>query len=118
MITKSAVSKRVAQLEAELGVQLIVRTTRKLVLTAAGERVYASAARIADNFEAAKEAAIQDSEAVTGHLRVTAPAALGRLYLMPVIAEFKRIHPGISFDVVTSDPYVDLVRDRVDIALA
>lgn len=61
VITKSAVSKQVAQLEAELGVQLIVRTTRKLVLTEAGERVYASASRIAGDVDAVQDAATQDS---------------------------------------------------------
>jgi DNA-binding transcriptional LysR family regulator len=98
-------------------VQLIVRTTRKLVLTEAGQRVYESAARIAGDVEAAKESATQDSTHVAGLLRVTAPGALGSNYLVPVIAEFMQRHPQVSFDLVMSDSYVDLVADRIDLAL-
>src|SRR6187399_2491576 len=92
-ITRSAVSKQVAQLEAELGVQLVVRTTRKVVLTEAGERVYEASARLAGDVEAAREAAMAQSSRISGSLRVTAPAALGREYLVPVIAEFMALHP-------------------------
>jgi DNA-binding transcriptional LysR family regulator len=116
-ITKSAVSKQVAQLESDLGVQLIVRTTRKLALTEAGERVYASCARIAGDVDAAREAAHEESALVAGQLRVTAPAALGRNYLMPIVAEFMQLHPGVAIEFVLGDAYVDLIGERIDIAL-
>jgi DNA-binding transcriptional LysR family regulator len=116
-ITKSAVSKHVAQLEAELGVQLIVRTTRKLVLTDVGERVYAASARIPHDIEAAREAAHAQSSAVSGKLRVTAPTALGRHYLMPLIVDFMALHPEVSIDLLLGDAFVDLVEQRIDIAL-
>ena len=116
-VTKSAVSKQVAQLESDLSVQLIVRTTRKLVLTEAGERVYTSCARIAGDVEAAQEAAVAESSLIAGQLRVTAPAALGRNYLVALVSEFMQRHPALSFDLVLSDAYVDLVRDRVDVAV-
>jgi DNA-binding transcriptional LysR family regulator len=116
-ITKSAVSKQIAQLEAELSVQLIVRTTRKLVLTEAGERVYASSARIAGDVEQAREAARVESSVIAGQLRLTAPTALGRNYLVPVIAEFMARHPEVGFELVLSDAYIDLVQARVDLAL-
>jgi DNA-binding transcriptional LysR family regulator len=116
-ITKSAVSKQVAQLEKDLGVQLIVRTTRKLALTEAGERVYASCARIAGDVEAAREAAHAESTLVAGSLRVTAPAALGRNYLMPVAMEFMAEHPRVSVELVLGDAFVDLIAERIDVAL-
>ena len=116
-VTKSAVSKQVAQLEAELSVQLIVRTTRKLVLTDAGERVYAASTRIAGDLEMVKEVAKQSSAEIEGLIRVTAPTALGRNYLLPVAAEFMRMHPRVTIDLVFSDAYVDLVAERVDMAL-
>ena len=116
-VTKSAVSKHVAQLESEFGAQLIVRTTRKLVLTDIGERVYASCARIAQDVEAAREAAHAQSSLVSGRLRVTAPTALGRQYLMPVVVEFMALHPELSVDLILGDHFVDLVEQRVDIAL-
>jgi DNA-binding transcriptional LysR family regulator len=116
-ITKSAVSKHVAQLEQDLGVQLIVRTTRKLVLTEAGERVYTSCARIAGDVEAAREAAHAESGLVAGALRVTAPTALGRNYLMPVVTEFMAKYPEVSVELVLGDTIIDLVADRIDVAL-
>ena len=116
-VTKSAVSKQIAQLETELGVQLLVRTTRKLVLTEVGERVYASCARIPGDVEAAREAAQAHSSLVAGPLRVTAPAELGRTYLMPILADFLARHEGASVELLLSDTFVDLVDDRIDVAL-
>jgi len=116
-ITRSAVSKHVMQLEAQLGVQLIVRTTRKLALTDAGERVYVSCARIAEDVEAAREAAHGQGQLVAGKLRVTAPAALGSHHLIPVVGEFMKLHPTLELDLIFDDAYVDLLDERIDIAL-
>jgi len=116
-ITKSAVSKHVAQLESQLGVQLIVRTTRKLVLTEAGERVYASSAQMAGEAQAAQEAAHQHSTRIAGTLRLTAPSALARIYLMPVVRDFLALHPQVSIEMVVGDSFVDLAAERIDVAL-
>jgi DNA-binding transcriptional LysR family regulator len=116
-ITKSAVSKHVAQLEQQLGVQLIVRTTRRLVLTEAGERVQASTERMASDVEAAQDAALAHSSRIAGTLRVTAPAALGRNYLMPVVQAFIERHPDVRFELLIGDDYVDLMAERIDVAL-
>jgi DNA-binding transcriptional LysR family regulator len=116
-ITKSAVSKHVAQLEADLGVQLIVRTTRKLSLTDAGTRVFALCSRVASDIEAARDAALDARSAIAGKLRITAPAALGRNYLMPVVSDFLAQYPEVSIEAVLSDEYVDLLGERIDIAL-
>lgn len=116
-ITKSAVSKHVAQLEQQLGVQLIVRSTRKLVLTEAGERVYLSSAQMAGEAQAAQEAAHEHSSKVAGTLRITAPAALARIYLMPLIRDFVARHPNIAIELVVGDAFVDLVAERIDVAL-
>lgn len=116
-ITKSAVSKHVAQLEADLGVQLIVRTTRRLSLTDAGARVFALCARVASDIEAARDAALDARSTIAGLLRITAPAALGRNYLMPLIPEFLAKHPDVAIEAVLSDAYVDLLGERIDMAL-
>jgi DNA-binding transcriptional LysR family regulator len=116
-ITKSAVSKHVAQLEQQLGVQLIVRSTRKLALTEAGDRVYASSAQMAGEAQAAHEAAHQHSSKIAGTLRITAPAALARIYLMPLIHDFVARYPDISIELVVGDAFVDLVAERIDVAL-
>ena len=116
-ITKSAVSKHVAQLEAELGVQLMVRTTRKLVLTEAGERVYEHCARLAGDLEAAHDAAQTAGSRIAGRLRITAPSALGSTYVVPVVTEFMSLQPELHVDLLFDDAYVDLLAERIDIAL-
>lgn len=116
-ITKSAVSKHVAQLEQDLGVQLIVRTTRKLSLTDAGARVFSLSARVASDLEAARDAALDARTNIAGKIRITAPTALGRNYLMPLIAEFLELHPEVSIEAVLGDEYVDLLEERIDMAL-
>ena len=116
-ITRSAVSKHIAGLEAELGVQLLVRTTRKLSLTDVGERVYESCARIAQDVESAREAALTHSTQVAGHLRIAASLALGRDYVVPLISEFLQLHPHTTAELLLSDAFADLVEDRIDVAL-
>jgi DNA-binding transcriptional LysR family regulator len=116
-ITKSAVSKHVAQLEAQLGVQLIVRTTRRLVLTEAGQRVQASTERMASDVEAAQDAALAHSSRIAGSLRIAAPSALGRNYLMPVVRDFMLLHPEVAIELLIGDSFVDLMAERVDLAL-
>lgn len=116
-ITKSAVSKHIAQLEEQLAVQLIVRTTRKLVLTEAGERVYAASAQMAGEAQAAQEAAHAHSSRIAGVLRLTAPSALARNYLMPLVRDFTQLHPDVTIEMVVGDSFVDLVAERVDVAL-
>jgi DNA-binding transcriptional LysR family regulator len=115
-ITRSAVSKHVQQLEAQLGVQLIVRTTRKLALTDAGERVHAAAARLAEDLDAARDAAHDRKGSVAGKLRITAPNGLAA-YLLPIVGKFVERHPEVSFELVFDDAYVDLIDARIDLAL-
>jgi DNA-binding transcriptional LysR family regulator len=115
-ITKSAVSKLVASTEASLGAQLLVRTTRKLTLTEAGEAVYAACTHLEQDLEAIRQAAALHGSLV-GHLRVTAPAVLGRERLVPLAAQFLERHPQVSMDLLLSDDFVDLMEQHVDVAL-
>jgi len=116
-LTRSGVSKHIAGLEAELGVQLLVRTTRKLALTEVGERVYASCARIAEDVESAREAALTHKTQVAGHLRIAAPMALGREYVLPLALAFLGKHGGATLELLLADAFADLVEDRIDVAL-
>ena len=116
-ITRSAISKHIAGLEAELGVQLLVRTTRKLSLTDVGERVYESCARIAEDVESAREAALTHSSQVAGHLRIAAPLALGRDYVVPLVSEFLALHPHTTAELFLSDSFADVVEERIDVAV-
>jgi DNA-binding transcriptional LysR family regulator len=116
-VTKSAVSKQVAQLEAQLGVQLLSRTTRKLSLTDVGERVYTTSKELLQTLEAAREAAHHHGATMLGHLRVTAPAALGRSFVVPLATAFLTQHPQLSMEIVLGDAFVDLVMERIDVAV-
>lgn len=116
-MTRSAVSKHVAQLEAQLGVQLLSRTTRKLSLTEVGQRVYDASSGVREGAELAREAAHTHQGRVEGTLRVTAPVGLGRTYLIPLADELMRLHPRLEIALLLSDQYVDLVEERIDVAL-
>ncbi|MDB4975111.1 MAG: transcriptional regulator [Myxococcaceae bacterium] len=116
-MTRSAVSKHVAQLEAQLGVQLLSRTTRKLSLTEVGERVYAASKSVRESAELAREAAHTHQGVVEGTVRVTAPVGLGRTYLVPLARELMALHPRLEISLILSDSYMDLVEQRIDVAL-
>lgn len=116
-MTRSAVSKHVAQLEAQLGVQLLARTTRKLSLTEVGEGVYAAAVAMRESVERAHDAAHSHQGVVAGTLRVTAPVGLGRAYLVPLARELLSQHPRLELALVLSDGYLDLLDERIDVAL-
>ncbi|HVU02335.1 MAG TPA: LysR family transcriptional regulator [Polyangiaceae bacterium] len=116
-VTKSAVSKLVRGLEAELSVQLLVRTTRRLALTEVGERVYESCARLVQDLEGAEQAVATHRSVVIGHLRITAPVVVGRDYVLPLLAEFLSLHPQVTAELDLSDGYVDLLERRMDLAV-
>jgi DNA-binding transcriptional LysR family regulator len=116
-MTRSAVSKHVAQLEGQLGVQLLSRTTRKLSLTEVGERVYSASKSLRESAEQAREAAQTHQGSVEGTLRVTAPVGLARTYLVPLARELMAAHPRLEISLILSDSYVDLVEERIDVAL-
>jgi DNA-binding transcriptional LysR family regulator len=116
-MTRSAVSKHIARLEQQLGAQLLTRTTRKLALTEAGERVRPLAAQMARSVELSREAAQCQAGGMVGHLRIAAPSELGRSYLTALLTRFLTQHPQLSVELVLGDAYVDLVAERIDVAL-
>jgi DNA-binding transcriptional LysR family regulator len=116
-ISRSAASKHVSRLEQALGARLLNRTTRKLSLTEPGHAAYAHCARIAAEVEASELSVQRFVSRPKGLLRVSAPAAFGRLHLVPILPEYLRRHPDVSIDLVLSDRLVDLVEERFDIAI-
>ncbi|WP_165314032.1 LysR family transcriptional regulator [Vibrio ziniensis] len=116
-VTKSAISKRVTQLEDDLGIRLLNRTTRKLSLTEAGKRYY-------DHASQALALAQQGMDAVTelqgepqGKLKITAPMSFGVLYIAPIIAEFLAQYPKVTIDLQLEDQMVDLIEGEFDLAI-
>src|SRR5262245_1268443 len=107
-LSKSIVSRRLAQLEHALGAQLLSRTTRGSALTEAGATFREHALRVVAELDAAQEVLSPAGE-VRGVLRVAAPLTFGISKLAPVLAEFARRHPLLNLDTCYSDRFVDIV---------
>ncbi len=115
-MTPSAVSKLVQRLEERLGVRLINRSTRQLQLTSEGCAFHERAARIlADIDDAERQAAAGDVPA--GRVRINASASFSTHVLMPLLPELLSAYPDLSVDIIQTDAVVDLMAERVDIAI-
>lgn len=115
-VSKSIVSRRLIQLEAELGVQLLARTTRGAALTEAGITFRDHAARIGAEIEAARETILPDGD-LRGRLRVTVPLTFGPVHFAPVLAQMARLHPRLHLHADYSDRFVNLIAEGFDCAI-
>lgn len=113
----SIVSKRIAALERRLGVRLIERTTRQLRLTDAGRQLAEKLGAAADLILDAERQASLGAVVLRGNLRVALPAAMGRLWLAPLLPSFMQRYPELHVEVNYSESYVDLVAEGYDVAL-
>lgn len=111
------VSRKISELEAHIRTQLVVRTSRKLVLTEAGLAYVAASRRILDEIEDAERAASGEYRAPRGHLVITAPVVFGRMHVEPVVLDFLKAYPDINARLVLADHVVNLVDDQVDVAI-
>ncbi|WGF86829.1 LysR family transcriptional regulator [Marinivivus vitaminiproducens] len=116
-VTKSAVSRRVAELEDHLGARLLNRTTRRLALTDTGAAFYERAVRILADLDEAEQAASSQHTELRGRLRVAAPVSFGARYLGPALADFLIEHPRLQVDLDLNDRFVDLVEEGHDVAI-
>ena len=116
-IPLATLSRRVADLEAELGARLLHRTTRKLSLTDQGQTYYAASARILDDVRDAAASVIGEYREPKGDLTVTAPVGFGRLHLQPVALEFLAAYPEINLRLTLVDRVVNLIEEHVDAAV-
>lgn len=116
-VATSAVSRRIKDLEARLGTQLLQRTTRQMRLTPSGERFHARANEILQALQEAEAEAGDQSRALDGPLRVAVPLSFGQTHLSPIMVDFCREHPGLKLDVDLSDRVVDLVAEGHDLAI-
>jgi DNA-binding transcriptional LysR family regulator len=116
-LSKAAVSRHVADLEAHLGVRLLHRTTRRLSLTQDGQRFHERAGELVAALEELEaETASRGAEA-TGLLRINAPLTFGILHLAPLWPRFIAAHPKVSLDITLNDRLVDLVDEGYDLAI-
>ncbi|MBK7889272.1 MAG: LysR family transcriptional regulator [Bdellovibrionales bacterium] len=114
---KSRVSRTIAALEAEVGVPLIYRTTRKFQLTEAGRRFLERCREPFDNLTSAIGKASHEHERIAGLIRVTAPDDIGTEVLPRLCERFLNDHPDIRFELVVTNQFVDLVQESVDVAI-
>jgi DNA-binding transcriptional LysR family regulator len=112
-LPKSIVSRRLARLEEDLGVQLLARTTRGAALTEAGVTFRDHAARACAEIDTAKETMLPAGE-LRGRLRIAAPLTFGATHLAPVLAEMARRHPRLHIHTSYSDRFVDLIAEGFD----
>lgn len=115
-VSKSIVSRRLFKLEAELGVQLLLRTTRGAALTEAGVTFREHAARIGAELEIARET-ILPTGALRGRLRVAMPLSFGPTHFAPALADLSKRHPELQVHAAYSDRFVDLVAEGFDCAV-
>ncbi|MBN7820097.1 LysR family transcriptional regulator [Bowmanella yangjiangensis] len=113
----ATLSRKVSDLEKQLGARLIIRTTRKLSLTEAGIHYVAASKRILEQVEEAERQASGEYTQPKGELVITAPQMFGRLHVLPVISEFLAIYPEIKVRLLLADHNLDLIEEDVDMAV-
>ncbi|MFA9462493.1 LysR family transcriptional regulator [Thiohalorhabdus sp. Cl-TMA] len=116
-VAKSAVSRRLSDLERRLGAQLLTRTTRQLTVTDAGREFYERCKQLLADMEEAESAVADSHGALRGRLRIAAPVTFGISHLVPLLTEFMRLHPEVQIDVDFSDRHVNLIEDGFDVAV-
>ena len=113
----SSVSRTIAAIEDDIGVRLLQRTTRRLSLTEAGELYIRKIEPLVEELERAAEEALAVSTAPTGTLRMTCSVAFGLTCLVPLLADFRKVLPDLKIDLLMTDENVDLIAERVDLAI-
>ncbi|TLX58508.1 LysR family transcriptional regulator [Stutzerimonas nosocomialis] len=116
-LSKQYVSRRIQALEAELGVRLLNRTTRRLRPTELGTTLYERATRILDEVSETRELLASQSATARGTLRISAPMTFGTLHLSPILPLFLEEHPLLKVELELNDRPVDLIREGFDMAI-
>lgn len=116
-ITTAAASSALKRLERQLDIQLFIRTTRQLRITAAGEKFLFHCQQALDSLEQGMVAAHETMGNIKGELRLSVPSDLGRHLLLPWIDDIMMKNPSLSIDLTISDSLSNLFLDKVDVAL-
>ncbi|WP_108650717.1 LysR family transcriptional regulator [Dongshaea marina] len=115
-IPGTTLSRKIQQLEQELGGKLLNRTTRTLSLTELGEKILPRASLISETLQEIKTLACEMRDVPTGTLQLSAPRALAQQLLTPLLAEFHQKYPGIQIRLYTSDQNQHLLENELDFA--
>lgn len=113
----AVVSKRLQRLEEQLGIRLVNRSTRKLGVTEEGAKYHDYCVRVLAELEEAEALITKGSRQPKGTLRVTVPAAFGRLHIAPLVPEFLRRYPELRLSLHLSDGIMDIIDDGYDVAV-
>jgi LysR family transcriptional regulator for bpeEF and oprC len=116
-VTTSAVSATVIRLEQKLAVRLLNRTTRSVSPTPEGQEFYERCKRIVADLENAEQTVSRAGRTPSGQLRIGMPSALGRMWVIPRLAEFSAAYPAISFEVMLDDFITGVVSEGLDAAI-
>jgi DNA-binding transcriptional LysR family regulator len=116
-IQKSTISRRIAQLEDELGVRLLQRTTRKLSLTSEGQDLFQRCQPLLDELDSVEDYVVSRQDEPKGRLRITMAPEMGIFIMNDVVASFMDKYPLIQIDIELSPRLVDLVEEGIDLAL-
>lgn len=116
-LSKSAVAKNVARLEERLGARLLDRTTRSLGLTAEGRAYYESCLKVLAELGSAEALLVSRQQEASGQLRISLPVTFGPRWIMPLLLDVARRHPGLDLDVSFTDRAVDLVDEGIDLVV-
>ena len=113
----ATVSRKVSELEESLGVQLLARSTRRVLLTDTGRQYFEACRRILDEVAEAERAASGEYRSPRGELILTTPIVFGRLHIVPVVTEFLEAYAEVDVQIMLVDRVVDLLDEHVDLAL-
>ena len=116
-VGQPAISKAIVQLEKRIGVRLLVRSTRRLTLTEAGQGFYERAKRALEETLEAELAATGAGRGLSGRLRFGAAVTFARLHVIPHLPIFMAEHPALAVEAVLDDRSVDLIEEGIDVAL-
>ena len=116
-VDPSGVTRAIASLERDLGLRLLERTTRQLVLTEAGKVYYENACRLLEDLQQAADEARDLAGRAAGIVRVTTSVTYGYAVILPLLPALRETHPALQIDLRLSDAIVDLLAERIDVAL-
>jgi DNA-binding transcriptional LysR family regulator len=116
-VDPSSVSRTVSSLESQLGVRLFQRTTRNLTATEAALAYFDQVEPLVAQLERAALMAGDSGDTPRGTLRITAAVTFAQVNLVPLLPEFAKRYPELSFELLLTDKFLDLVEERVDLAL-
>lgn len=116
-LARSVVTRQIGELEDKLGVQLLIRTTRKVSLTQAGEIYFQRLRPVLEELEQVDELIMRQHGTLSGTLRLSAPVAFGEIFLPAALSDFQTENPDVALHVDLTDRFVDILTEGFDMAL-